>query len=218
MRKAIRLAAFDMDGTLVDTVSSWAFVHHHFGENNDEGLRAFMRDEIDDEEFVRRDLGLWKRHMAGITDADLARILREVPIMPGARELMRALRGQGVRTAIISGGLEHLADRVKNDLEMDAAFANGFYTDAQGVLVRGRISVPVKRKEEVLRGLQNRLGIPPEETASVGNSEIDVGLFRASTVKVAFLPQDDYIIRHATDVVREKDMRQIIPLILGEES
>jgi len=47
----IRFVAFDMDGTLVDVVSSWAAVHEHFGESNDESVRLFMTDQIDDVEF-----------------------------------------------------------------------------------------------------------------------------------------------------------------------
>ena len=67
--RPLRLVAFDMDGTLVDVESSWAYVHHHFGENNDEAVRAFMNNEIDDAAFVQRDLALWRRHAPQISSA-----------------------------------------------------------------------------------------------------------------------------------------------------
>lgn len=213
----LRLVAFDMDGTLVDVVSSWAFVHGHFGENNDEALRAFMNNEIDDEEFILRDLKLWHRHAPRITTRDLHEILRGVPLMPGARELMAALRERGLITAIVSGGLSELADRLREDLRMDHSLANGFFTDGEGALVRGRIVVPVKRKYEVLRGLQERLNVTAEETASVGNSEIDVGLFRASRIGVAFCPQDETVVAAASVVVPHKDLRNVIPILLPDE-
>jgi phosphoserine phosphatase len=209
----VRLVAFDMDGTLVDTVSSWSFVHQHFGENNDESLRAFMHDEIDDEEFVRRDIALWRRHAPAITSMEVEKILADVPIMPGAHELMRELKSRGVKTAIISGGLDLLAQRVKKELHMDMALANVFETDDRGVITRGRVMVPVKKKEAVLRGLQAQLHISSEQTASVGNSEIDVGLFRTSRVRVAFCPQDDIVIANATSVVGEKDLRKVLPAL-----
>ncbi len=209
-RPPLRLVAFDMDGTLVDIVSSWAYVHAHFGANNDEAVRAFMNNEIDDVEFVRRDLALWHKHAPRISVQDLTRILSEVPLMPGARELMDRLRRPGITTAIVSGGIDILAERVQRELGMDLALANGFETDAEGVLVRGIIRVPVKRKEETLRALQARLGVTPAETASVGNSEIDVGLFRASRVGVAFNAQDDTVLSGANAIVVGKDLRNVL--------
>lgn len=215
-RPRLKLVAFDMDGTLVDVVSSWAFVHAHFGANNDEAVRAFMNNEIDDVEFVRRDLKLWHEAAPSISMADLRDILKDVPIMPGASELMASLRERGILTAIVSGGLSVLADRVKEELGMDYALANTFNTDANGVLVSGRIIVPVKRKEEILRGLQKRLGVTREETASVGNSEIDVGLFRASRIGVAFCPQDATVIAGASVIVKDKDLRGVISVLKPE--
>jgi phosphoserine phosphatase len=211
----IRFVAFDMDGTLVDTRSSWATVHDHFQESNEDALRAFMADEIDDEEFVRQDLERWRRHKEDIALQDLERILARVPIMPGAHELFQTLRARGIRTAIISGGLDVLARRLAREYRIDVCFANGFETDPQGRLIRGRIEVPVKNKEGVLRRLQADLGFGPEETASVGNSEIDVGLFRASRIGIAFLPEDEQVRQAASFVVEERDLRCLLPLILG---
>jgi phosphoserine phosphatase len=211
--RPLRLVAFDMDGTLVDARSSWAEVHHYFHDSNEEALRAFMADEIDDEEFSRRDLALWHRHQPDICVDDLERILAGVPLMPGAHELVAALRARKVRTAIVSGGLDVLAARIQRELGIDIALANGFVTRDGGLLVRGNIRVPVKQKERVLRDLQAQLQISPEETASVGNSEIDVGLFRASRIGIAFSPDDDIVRRHASFVVEERDLRKLLPLL-----
>jgi phosphoserine phosphatase len=211
----IRLVAFDMDGTLVDTISSWAAIHRHFHDSNEEALRAFMEDRIDDEEFVRRDLALWRKHKPDIALRDLEEILSTVPLMPGARELVQGLHDRGIVTAIVSGGLDTLAARLQRELGFPYIFANGFFTDGQGVLLRGNIRVPVKQKETTVRALQARLGIPPEATAAVGNSEIDVGMFRASRIRVAFAPDDDIVRAHATHVVEGRDLREVLPILLG---
>jgi len=203
-----------MDGTLVDVASSWAAVHDHFGEHNHDGLRRFLANEIDDEEFIRSDLVIWRRHAPRLSVFDLERILADVPLMPGARTLIDGLKGRGVRTAIVSGGIDLLARRIARELGIDLALANGFRVTADGVLTgEGIVRVPIHGKEQVLAHLQAQLGIPPEATASVGNSEIDVGLFRRSRVGIAFLPEDDEVRRGASAIVDERDLARVLEVL-----
>ncbi len=207
----LRFAAFDMDGTLVDVASSWAAVHDHFGERNDEGLRRFNANEIDDHEFIASDIRIWWRHRPELSVEELERILADVPLMPGARDLFRGLHARGVRTAIVSGGIDLLAHRVARELGIEVALANGFRVTAEGRLTgEGIVRVPIHDKEGVLAQLQSQLGFTPAETASVGNSEIDAGLFRRSRVGVAFLPEDETVRRAATEVVVERDLGRVL--------
>lgn len=213
----LKLVAFDMDGTLVDAKSSWGAVHEHFGDHNDEGLRLFNAGSIGDEEFLRRDIEVWWRHAPKISVDDLETILDRVPLMPGARKLLDALRNARVVTVIISGGIDVLARRVGRELGIDVVLANGFRVDPTGRLTgEGIIRVPIRDKESVLAKLQADLGIPPAETASVGNSEIDVGMFRRSAIGVAFLPEDETVRKGATHVVEEKDLARLVPLLLPD--
>jgi phosphoserine phosphatase len=210
----LRLVALDMDGTLVDVESSWASVHAYFGERNDEGLRRFNANEIDDEEFIRSDVRIWWKHRPDLAVDELEEILQGVPLMPGADALVRGLHAQGVHTAIVSGGIDLLARRVARDLGIDIALANGFRHDANGRLTgEPVVRVPIHGKEHILAMLQEQLGVAPEETASVGNSEIDVGLFRRSRVGVAFRPEDEEVRRAATAVVTEPDLARVLDVL-----
>lgn len=203
-----------MDGTLVDIVSSFATVHAYFGEQNDDGLRRFMANEIDDIEFIRSDIRLWRKHRPDLRIDELEEILQSAPLMPGADTLIRGLHARGVRTAIVSGGIDLLARRVGRDLGIDVVLANGFRVDADGRLTgEGIIRVPVQQKEHVLATLQSQLGIGPSETASVGNSEIDVGLFRRSRVGIAFRPEDEAVRRAATAVVPGSDLSVVLDVL-----
>ena len=207
----LKLVALDMDGTLVDVPSSWRVVHDHFGDHNDEGLRRFLANEIDDHEFIRMDVRVWWKHAPALSIDDLERILSEVPLMPGAHELIDGIHRRGARTAIVSGGLDVLAKRIAGELGIEIALANGVRLDSEGLLTgEGIVRVPIHGKERVLAALQDQLGITPEETASVGNSEIDVGLFRRSRMGVAFLPEDDAVRAAATAVVTERNLARVL--------
>ncbi len=212
----LKLVALDMDGTLVDVASSWRVVHDHFGDHNDEGLRRFLANQIDDEEFIRTDIRVWWRHAPDLTIDDLERILAPVPLMPGAAELIDGIHARGARTAIVSGGLDLLARRIARELGIEVALANGLRVHSDGRLTgEGIVRVPIHGKEGVLAQLQNQLGVRPEETASVGNSEIDVGLFRRSRVGVAFLPEDEDVRRAATAVVTERNLARVLDALDG---
>ncbi|HLY76344.1 MAG TPA: HAD-IB family phosphatase [Thermoplasmata archaeon] len=213
----ISFVAFDMDGTLLDVSSSWAEVHRFFGDVNTEALQLFLQDRIDDQEFMRRDLALWRRHRPHITEDDLVSILAAVPLMPGAHELFDALHAQGIRTAIVSGGLDVIAQRIGRELGVDRVLANGFVLDGHRRLTdEGIIRVPIKRKGDVVAGLQREFGLSVDDCAAVGNSQIDVAMFERSRIGVAFLPEDEHVRRRATHVVTEKDLRRVIAPLTEE--
>jgi len=203
----LRLVALDMDGTLVDVESSWAAIHHHFQDHNADGLREFLAGRIDDHEFIRTDIRIWWRHAPDLSVEDLERILAPVPLMPGAHELVDGVHALGARTVILSGGIDLLAHRIARELGIDLVLANGFRVTSDGRLTgEGIVRVPINGKEKVLEGLQHQLGIAPRETASIGNSEIDVGMFRRSRVGVAFLPADDVVRAAAAHVITERNL------------
>ena len=203
-----------MDGTLVDCESSWASVHAFFGERNDEGLRRFNTNQIDDVEFMRSDIRIWWKHRPDLTVDEIEEILDDVPLMPGAETLVHGLHARGVRTAIISGGIDLLAKRIAGELGIDIALANGFHVDGDGRLTGdGIVRVPIHEKERVLASLQAQLGVEPDDTASVGNSEIDVGMFRRSRVGVAFRPEDEAVRKGATAIVEEFDLARVLDVL-----
>ena len=79
----LKLIVFDLDGVLVDVMSSWAFVHEHYGVNNDTSLEAYLSGEIDDHEFMRLDIALWldikkKLHISEIREICFCQLQRQI--------------------------------------------------------------------------------------------------------------------------------------------
>ncbi len=203
-----------MDGVLADTESSWTYVHKHFGVNNDHSLRAYLDGEIDDQEFIRRDIGLWREKDPTLSMNAIRRILDDVPTMNGAEEAVAELRRRGVRTAIISAGIDLLAQRLAVELKMDMFFANGFVADCAGRLTgQGVLNVRLAEKGDKVRLVAELLDIGKEEIVSVGNSRFDTPMFDASEIGIAFCPIDEEVREKADIVVEEKDLRIILESI-----
>ena len=203
-----------MDGVLADTESSWTYVHRHFGVNNDHSLRAYLDGEIDDWEFIRRDIDLWRKKDPALSMDSIRRILADVPKMNGAEEAVAELRRRGIRTAIVSAGIDLLAQRLAVELEIDMFFANGFVADCAGRLTgEGVLNVRLAEKGEKVRMVADLLDIGREEVVSVGNSRFDTPMFDASEIGIAFCPIDDEVREKADVVVEEKDLRAILESI-----
>lgn len=206
-----KLVVFDMDGVLADIVSSWVYVHRRFGVNNDHSLEAYLKGEIDDMEFIRRDIRLWTDKNPLLTAGEIREMLRGVPLMPGAPETMARLRERGIRTAIVSAGIDLLAERVAEELGTDLFFANGLMADDAGRLTgEGVLNVQLMRKDLTVEKVGELLGIGRGDIVSVGNSRYDVPMFEASGTGIAFCPEDDEVRRMADRVVDEKRLDLIL--------
>jgi len=215
LESGVRLAVFDMDGVLIDARSSWVLVHRHFGTDNEDSLEAFLRGEIDDHEFIRRDVERWSRASGRVRYHEVTDVLDSAVPFPGAVETLRTLGGSGVMTAIVSGGLRHLATRIGSLCGADLVFANDVEVDEEGYLTGGGIvTVPLREKGSLVTVIQRDLGVSPAETVAVGDSSVDVTMFRQAGLSIAFNPRDGVTERSATHVIRGRDLRSILPLIL----
>ena len=211
----IRLVAFDMDGILVDSISSWGAVHRALGTDNRAAIAAYLDGEIDDRAFILSDVALWRRARPAFCRPDLEAILAAVPRMKGLVEATAELRKEGARCVIVSGGLRTLAEMVAREAAFDGWRANDVVFGPDGRLRdEAVIDVPLREKAGVLSALQRGAGVPPEATASVGDSVFDEGLFGRSRLSVAFNPIDEAVGRAATHVVRARDLREAVRPIL----
>lgn len=209
-----RLVVFDMDGVLADTESSWVFVHRRFGVNNDHSLYAYLRGEIDDLEFIRRDIHLWKEKDPEVTQSMIQSILADVPLMPGASETVKSLTARGMKTAIVSAGIDLLAQRISDDLGIDVDLANGIVTDNRGRLSgEGILRVRLTDKGSAVEEVAKRLDVQKDQIVTVGNSRYDVTMFEKSGLGIAFMPSDDLVRKSAGAIVEEKDLRGILKYI-----
>jgi len=156
--------AFDMDGVLVDYRSCWTWIHDHFGVSNEVSYNDFIAGRIDDMEFMRRDIALWKEKSPELEEEDLRCILDPLPITDGIAETVSQLKRAGIRTTIVSGGLDIVAERIANSYGFDEYWANGVETDENGRLTgEGVLRVELRNKATALRSIMARHHGAPEQ-------------------------------------------------------
>lgn len=211
----VELVCFDMDGVLIDVGSSWVMVHRHFGVQNEASLRAYLNGEFDDREFIRRDASLWLRLKPKIARADFESIFRTPPFMPGVERTIATLKAEGVEVAIVSGGVDVMAESVAKRLGMPRVAANGFVYDQDGHITgEGVVRTPLNDKAAPVVRFAKELGVPLERVLCIGNSLPDVSMFEVAGRSIAFHPEDDYTRDHATWVLEDGPLDQVLPFVL----
>jgi len=207
------LVVFDMDGVLTDTISSWKYIHDYFGGSNARSVDEYLKGKIDDMEFIKRDVALWKENGKPIKKDKLVDILSDVPLMSGAKKCMAFLSNKSVKTAIVSAGLDILAKRVAKDLGIDYVFANGIKSDERGFITgEGLLKVRLMYKDEAVKRLAKQIKISHDKIVAVGNSCFDIPMFEICGLGIAFNPEDECVRTLADFVVEGKDLSKLIPV------
>ncbi len=207
------LIVFDMDGILTVERSSWRFVHDHFGMDNEDGFNAYMNGEIDDREFMRRDISIWKGINEEVSIDDIRSILSSIRITRDMERSIKRLRETDAYICVISGGLDILLDIIGRDLFHDT-FANGLEVDPKGFLTgEGVLRVPLTGKDRVLETIVNERG-PFDHSIAVGDSLVDVPLFRVCDSSIAFRPMDDATRNEADVTIHGQSLEPVADHIL----
>jgi phosphoserine phosphatase len=211
-RKNLKLVFFDMDGVLLDTVSSWRYIHEYFGTTNERSIMPYLRGDIDYLEFIRRDVSLWKIDGKAVSKATIEKILYSIPFINGVEDCISFLKEHGVQTAIVSAGLDILAEKIAADIGIDYVFANEVTVGADGRLTgEGVLHVELMQKDKNVKELVQRLHLSLDDCIAVGNSCFDIPMLEACGLGIAFNPEDACIKQCADVVVEEKDLRKLIP-------
>ena len=214
MGRKYDLAIFDMDGTLTTNRSSWAYVHEYFGVSNEEAYQAFCNMEIDEAEFMRRDIGLWMKQKPGITALDVAKIMTGLPLTKGIQETVAALHYNNIKCVICSGGLDSAARMLTREFGFDGFLSDELETDENGVLTgEGIRNVDLRDKGASAEKLMKEFGAAPERTFAVGNSFGDVSMFDRVGMSIAFNPTDEWTAGQADHVVRSDNISDILEFV-----
>ncbi len=203
-----------MDGVLVDSISSWQYIHEAFSTHNQAAVQAYVKGEISDYEFIKKDVSHWKINDRLITKQHLHNLLSDLSLMNGAEQCIKNLKKRDIITVIVSAGLQVLAERVGNSLGIDYIYANDIKIDKEGRLTgEGIVNVPLMYKDKTVQRITKETGVSVDQMAAVGNSCFDIPMLLSCGLGIAFNPADDCIKKKADIILEEKDLRKLLPVL-----
>jgi phosphoserine phosphatase len=211
-KMTIKLVVFDVDGTLTCHSSIWWRLHEHFGTEK-EGkyyYDQYFAGEINYDQWAAYDAGLWK----GQPLDEVLQVVKETKLMRGAKETIQTLKEHGIHVAILSGGLDVLADDIGNRLGIEYVLTNKLLS-SNGILTGGvETYVGWGEKVKEITNVANHFGVELEETAFVGDGRNDVSVFKHVGLSIAFRPEDNEVAKSATVAVHSDDLKEVVTLIL----
>ena len=199
-----RLAAFDMDSTLID-IECIDEIAAAAGRKAEVAAitEATMRGEIADfKDSLRRRLAL----LEGVPEQALHEIWEHtLRINPGVETFLASLRDAGLKTLLVSGGFTFFSDRVARRLAIDYTRANeleivdGKLTGGLAMQSWGDICDGAEKRRMLLQTCAE-LGIAPSQAIAVGDGSNDLPMMGAAGLSIAY---------HAKPTVREQAMLAI---------
>ncbi|MHA2353350.1 MAG: HAD family hydrolase [Candidatus Thorarchaeota archaeon] len=210
----IRLVVFDVDGTLTKHSSVWWRLHEHFGTTVEGRLYydQYFAGEINYDQWADLDAGLWK----GKTLEEVMEVVHSTHLAPGAKETIQILKDNALKTAILSGGLDIMANDIGQRVGIDYVLTNTLYHQ-DGVLT-GEVEnlVAWGGKSEVIPQINAHFEIPLEKTAFIGDGRNDMSVFKVVGLSIAYNPEDQEVADSADIVIRKDDLRAILPHVIPE--
>ena len=203
----IKLCVFDFDSTLMDgeTIDILASAYG-VGEEVSKITKLAMAGELDFFESLQKRVSLLK----DMPEDEVIKVCKNLKYMNGATKLIRALKDKNIKIIVFSGGFRVATSYAKDILGFDADFANILHVKNNKLtgLVGGDMMFGYS-KGDMLKRLQELLGISKDETMCVGDGANDISMFEYSKIKVAFCAKE-ILKKNANIIIDDKDLTQIL--------
>ncbi len=206
----MKLAVFDFDSTLMDGETIDFFAEElGFKDQVVAITERAMAGELDFYASLVERVALLK----GLPQEKMHEICMRLPMMSGAKEVVKGLKEQGYRVVCFSGGFREATKPACQRLGIDADFANFLHVENEILTgaVGGEMMYSNAKGDMIVR-LQSLLGIDRKDTLVVGDGANDLSMFAHANTRIAFCAKP--ILREAaTHCVDTKDLREILKIM-----
>lgn len=203
----MKLAVFDFDSTLMDgeTIDFFAAT---LGLEKEVAkiTNLAMNGKLDFFESLITRVKLLK----GLEYKKVVEIGKNLPLMPGAKEIVKELQAKGYKVICFSGGFKVGTSPAKELLGLDADFSNVLHH--KDGLLSGLVGGDMmfdNSKGDMIQSLQNILNISRKDTLVVGDGANDRSMFKHANTRIAFCAKE-ILKKEANIIIDTKDLTHIL--------
>ncbi len=206
----MKLAVFDFDSTLMDG-ETIDFLADELGIKDQVAqiTEEAMSGRLDFFESLTTRVALLK----GLEYDKVVEVCKDLPLMPGAMEIVPALQKMGYKVICFSGGFRVGTSPAKDKLGLDADFSNVLH--AKDGILTGLVGGDMMfgySKGDMIQRLQSLLGITRADTLVCGDGANDLSMFEHADTRIAFCARD-VLKKEANIIIDEKDLTKILEKI-----
>ncbi|MHA1239049.1 MAG: phosphoserine phosphatase SerB [Candidatus Odinarchaeia archaeon] len=209
----MKLAVFDMDGTLLNgrvifaIADKWGF--------RDKVINIMGSNLLRYEKSIRI-----AKLLAGLKIADVEDVIRSVPLMPGAKEVACELKKRGYKLGIISDSYTVATSYLAESLGFDFHVANEL--EVKNGVLTGNIFMPLGWIEENCNCFQSvckafylkyyalKMNISLSDSIAIGDGVADLCMIKKAGIGIAFNPKDPILLQYAKIIINQPDLREIL--------
>jgi len=155
------------------------------------------------------------KQLRGLAISDLFQLYKKMPLLQGVKEVFQQLKKTGCKTALVSSGLpQSFIEDLASQLGCDYAF--GLDLEVVEDRLTGQIGGDVIKPEGkalILRRIQEKEGLTPQDCALVADDRNNLPMFRLCSTRIGYNP--DFLLAYKSDVAVKGDLREVVPLLMG---
>lgn len=211
-----RLAAFDMDGTLIQGRLVFALADR-FGLS--EKVRAIQSSGAAGHEQTKAIAALF----AGLGKEDVESAIESIPLTQNCERTIEKLKDREYKIGIISDSYTVAVGIIADRLQLDFVAANELQFDNDRIT--GRVNMPLGWekiecfckisvcKRFHLEKFAHKYSILMENTIAVGDTRSDICMIQRAAVGIAFMPKDKEVANATSKIVPDSDLLKILEFV-----
>ena len=207
----LKLAIFDIDGTLRRVRDPWIHLHNHLGVADlaKDFPERWQKGEISYDEWAELDAALWR----GYSRENIVEALEFNPFRVGARKLVGWFNSRSIPCVGISSGLSVFNDVTAAELKIKEIISNEL--QFEGDICNGKIAIQVneENKGRVMDKVLQRYGTTEEQVVAFGDGTADIPLLQKAGLGVAICPSSEVVSISAGHVVGEEPIDRVLPFV-----